>query len=90
MLFACFLVAMAATDSTYSDRILSDGKDASPYAQPTVSHFQLGSGAGSDPNFHGNENYEPANSSGHPRLRGSPVLPTSKQFAHGWPIFLSY
>ena len=82
MLYACLLLAAAAADSVHSNKGLSEGKDqmlASPYAQPSVAHFQLGSGAGSDPDFHGNENYEPANSSGHPRLRGLSVPPTSRE-----------
>ena len=81
MLYACLLFAAAAADSVHSDKGLSEGKDrmlASPYAQPSVSHFQFGSGAGSDPDFHGNEN-EPANSSGHSRLRSSSVHPTSRE-----------
>ena len=80
MRLACLCFVAAATDSVYSDNGLSDGKEqmlASPYAQPSVSHFQFGSGAGSDPNFHGNGS-EPANSSGHSRLT-SPVHPTSRQ-----------
>ena len=82
MLYACLLLAAAAADSVYSDNGLSEGKDqmlASPYAQPSVTHFQLGSGAGSDPDFHGNEYHEPAISSGHPRLRSSPVPPTPRE-----------
>ena len=80
MHLACLFCVAAATDLAYSNNGLSEGKEqmlASPYAAPSDSHFQFGSGAGSDPNFHGNES-EPANSSGHSRLT-SPVHPTSRQ-----------
>ena len=46
MQLACvFLAAVCAADSVPPDIAMSEGKDASPYAQPTVSHFQL---AGTD------------------------------------------
>ena len=38
---ALFLVAMAAADSTFSDRTVSEEKNASPYAQPFDSHLQF-------------------------------------------------
>ena len=80
MLFALLAVALA-TPLVQPDVSVGEN-NASPhaYAQQASSHFQLGSGAGSDPGIHGKKNDEPANSMGHPQLRTSPVHPTSREF----------
>ena len=80
MLFALLAVALA-TPLVQPDVSVGEN-NASPhaYAQQASSHFQLGSGAGSDPGIHGKKNEEPANSMGHPQLRTSPVHPTSREF----------
>ena len=62
-----FLLAILAV--TVGDRDISAENIASPYAhvkQAVESHFQLGSGAGSVFQPHGNESNEPAISVGHP------------------------
>ena len=69
-LLAAMWAAHCSTDLTTSDTVMSKEKGASPYAraqQVVESHFQLGSGAGSVSQPHGNENNEPAVSLGHPR-----------------------
>ena len=65
---ACFLftatwAVASSTDTLPQDLAVSEENSASPYAharQTVDSHFQLGSGAGSVSQPHGNENNEPA------------------------------
>ena len=64
-----YLFLTANWAATTADYVVSVEKNASPYAhaqQAVESHFQLGSGAGSESQPHGNENNEPAISLGHP------------------------
>ena len=54
----CMLLSLAAAAASTDQRnvLAKTEKIASPYAQQSSSRFQLGSGAGSDPDIHGNEN----------------------------------
>ena len=72
--------AAAAATNVQSNVLTETENIASPYAKQPLSRFQLGSGAGSDPGFHGNESNEPAISLGHPQLITSAVHPTARQF----------
>ena len=77
------LAACITAPSDPTDQWLRGEKDASfhdPSQQLDVPHLQLGSGAGSDPNFHGNENNEPATSSGHPHFKSWTETPTSREY----------
>ena len=84
-LYLAVLLPLAACITAHSDptdQRLREGKDASFHdssEQLDVPHLQLGSGAGSDPNFHGNENNEPATSSGHPHSRSWTATSTSRE-----------
>ena len=74
------LLLVAGATAT-SDQTASEENNASPHAsmqQAIVVHFQFGSGAGSDPIFHGNENYEPASGSGHPHFMSRKETSTSR------------
>ena len=64
-----YLFLTANWAATTADYVVSVEKSASPYAraqQAVESHFQFGSGAGSESQPHGNENNEPAISLRHP------------------------
>ena len=78
----CMLLSLAAAAASTEQRnvLAKTEKIASPYAQQSSSRFQLGSGAGADPDIHGNENNEPAISWANPQLSTSAVHPTSRQF----------
>ena len=69
MHYALLLLALHSADCDCSDFSQSAEKIAPPCAHPqqvVEAHFQLGSGAGSESQPHGNEYNEPAISLGHP------------------------
>ena len=80
--YSSFAACCAAQSSP--DRDVYDENSASPYAhveQTVDSHFQLGSGAGSVSQPHGNENNEPAVSLGHPRSLTHTSAPRESRIA---------